>query len=257
MAARVKKSKTKKATRKPPNAGRVPGKLTLALGTTSFADYTETLASLKSFDAWPEKIGPSGRGRTTFVVADLLLLLRPYYWYVSSPGFQDLMDAATTAHAALVKNAKLLREELSVSGLPQFLEGYVNHESLDGTGWAFLACSPELAAALDAEACERRLKRARKPKDAKALGDLAHVLKAVEGAKHQTYWALRVVGASFLDQLEGLIHKLAPGDQGFVLHALDEFVKNKQVIAFYKRFIAETTYDTLKEEAAGYLERVR
>lgn len=255
MAARAKQAKepavkrqAKPAPQKPAaKAGRVPSALTKALGTDSFADYLATLSTIQRTPEWPDGL----------VVADFLLLLRPYYWYVSSPGFQDLMDAATTAHAALVRNAKLLADELSASGLPQFLEGYVNHESLDGTGWDFLASSAELAAALDAEAAGKHLAKARKVKDAAALVELARLFRAVEGAKHLTYRALRVVGPRFLDHLEALVHKLAPDDQGFVLQALDGAKKDRQVVAFYQRFIEETEYDGLAEEAAGYLKRVR
>ena len=228
-----------------PSAAQLPA-LTAKLATGSFAEYLQTLEAVDSRKEWPNDLSRQ----------DFVLLMRPYYWYVYDPGFQDLMDACALAHGAISRNFDLLSDELSMSGLPQFLESYIVDEALDGTGWSFLSCSPELAAAIDAETAAQKLVAAGRAKDAKLLEALARVLKALEGAKHKTYWKLRELASRFVEELD-LVHRFHPADQGFVLHALDEFKKDKKVIAFLERFIEQTPSESLKEEAAGYLEAVR
>jgi hypothetical protein len=57
--------------------------------------------------------------------------------------------------------------------------------------------------------------------------------------------------------LQALIHKFPSDSQTYILHALDGFAGNQEVIDFYTNFIAQTKQEYLKEEAQKYLEQLQ
>ena len=83
----------------------------------------------------------------------------------------------------------------------------------------------------------------------RALSTLMHDLY---GKKVEAYHVLRAVGWQHPTTLGSLIHGLSPGDQTFILHALDGDRPKPGVREFYDDFIATTPYPHLVKAARRY-----
>lgn len=224
------------------------------LYTTSFAQYEKALTLIREVLDKGEKPEISKE--------DFLMLLRPYYWYVHNPGFQDVIDTCEKFMETLKQNKDVLLEETNpITGndflaVGTFLANYLDVGKYDTSGWKMLFASPEIGSAVIAEKFAKKLGELNKTdEEIQAMNNLAVLMKDIEGTKHVAYWCLRHIGADFLEQLE-IVHSFPPNDQTYILHALDAFPGNKDVIKFYKGFIEKTSYDYLKKEAGKYLGNV-
>ena len=77
-------------------------------------------------------------------------------------------------------------------------------------------------------------------------------MRELYSSKHIAYWVLRHIGDRQLAHLEGLLPALPPSDQTYVLHAMDQFLSNPEVVAFYRRFIDATPHELLRNAAKKY-----
>lgn len=225
------------------------------LQTVDFQAYGEKLAEIRSkLDAGEKAEGIDD--------TDVFFSLRPYCWFLHNPGFQDIMDTAESAMQTLQAHQQDLMEETNplmgneFLAVAKFLASYLDKGTFDPTEWRMLFASPEIATSTTAKKYAEKLDSINTDA-AQKMKDLAELMSQIEGSKHLTYWILRHIGADNLGVLEQMIHSFPSGDQTYILHALDAFPQNEDVIGFYERFIEKTQYDNLKEEAEKYLEAVK
>jgi hypothetical protein len=210
------------------------------LQSSNFIEYKKQLQSMSSVD---------------LSVSEFYLMLRPYYWYVFEPGFQDIYDLCSESYEIIRKYKTGLKEELMMSGIERALAAYTEEEIYDSEGWRFLYGGIETAISSDARKISNKLKELNRGKESETLKKLSEIMKEIESAKHITCRRLRSCGKDFLKQLD-LIHTFPPYDQSFILHALDEFKGNEDVKNFYKEFINKTKYDNLKKDAEKYIQTI-
>jgi hypothetical protein len=225
------------------------------LQTVDFQAYGEALAEIRTkLDAGEKAEGIDD--------TDVFFCLRPFCWFLHNPGFQDTMDTAEDAMHVLQAHQQLLMEETNplmgneFLAVARFLASYLDKGTFDPTEWRMLFASPEIATSTTAKKYAEKLEAVDADATAK-MKALAEVMSQIEGSKHLSYWILRHIGADNLGVLEQMIHSFPSGDQTYILHALDAFPQNQEVIEFYERFIEKTQYDNLKEEAEKYLETVK
>lgn len=185
-------------------------------------------------------------------------MLRPYYWFVHRPGFQDIYDAC--ARASDIMNARKddLDDGYNYPGLLTFLVGYTENEALDSTGWIFMGGSAEIAACVGAEELAKKLEELKAPaEEIAALQAVKTAMKRIEGAKHMVYNNLREIGDQHIDPITAIIDTLHPSAQDFILHAMDGFKGDPAVISFYKSFLERNADTPLKDEVTEYLASVQ
>jgi hypothetical protein len=185
-------------------------------------------------------------------------MLRPYYWFVHQPGFQDLYDACARASDILKARKDDLDDGYNYPGLLTFLVGYTENESLDSTGWIFMGGSAEIAASVGAGELASKLEELNAPaEEIAALQAVKTTMKRIEGGKHTAYNNLREIGDKHLDPMNAIIDTLHPSAQSFILHAMNGFKGDPAVIAFYEGFLERNADTPLKDEVAEYLASVR
>ncbi len=197
---------------------------------------------------------------------ELRLIMRPFYWYLHSPGFQDVYDAAWSAMEVLqAHRARFERFPTELLGLATLLGRYCDDAVLDATGFEgpFGLFGPvEIAGQLAAA----DLAQALAPHDeaaAQKLEAVSSLLQDLHGAKHDAYFCLRVIGGDHLPSLATWLSAVGGDAPGFILHALDAF-PSREVVAIYEQYIAgvkesansERAKKALVEEARKYLDRV-
>lgn len=196
---------------------------------------------------------------------DFFYMLRPYYWFMHNPGFQDIYDTFDKALLAL-ENHKDFFENHKDSFLKEdfmnvavFGAVYLEKGTMQPSYWKsfFRAASIEICASIKAgELAEKFKELNATQEDIDALYNLKNLLSQISGSKHVSYKCLRSIGVYFLPALKKYIIAFTGDDQSFILHALDEFKGNNDVIEFYKEYIEKTPSESLKEEAQKYLSRV-
>jgi hypothetical protein len=184
-------------------------------------------------------------------------MLRPYFWYVHRPGFQDLHDSCAAALGILEAHADDLDDGYDYPGLKNFLEGYVRDEALNSTGWIFMGGSAEIAASVSAGSLAEKLAELGAPEsEVAALKEVGTLMKRIEGTKHEAGNNIREIGDKHLEPLTAIIDTLHPNGQSFILHALDGNVGSADVIAFYKSFLERNPETPLRDEVGEYLTEV-
>lgn len=134
----------------------------------------------------------------------------------------------------------------------------------------FLGASLEMCARIEVEKIEEFLQNDF-PVDANIFKKYKELLDLIEESCHLSYWILRHIGNKYLETLLYITVQIEPIFKSFVLHALDEFVGDEDVINFYKRYIdffedvknasdkevVHQECDALIKEAQEYLDRVQ
>ena len=224
------------------------------LKTIYFTDYLKALEELRSALDQDQDLEGLNDG-------DLFYLLRPYCWFLHDPGFQDIYDICNEAVEVYQKYQKDLMEKSDeligneFVAVNTFLISYLDHERYDTSEWKILFASAEVATATTADKYAQKLKAIDKAAAESSL-KLAALLRSIEGSKHVAYCCLRAMGDQCLGLLQTLIHKFPSDNQNYILHALDAFPGNQEVVDFYTDFIAQKRQEYLKEEAEKYLKQV-
>lgn len=218
------------------------------LETRSFAQFVKGLSEVRTT---LEK-----KKERTVTSEEFLAVLRPYFWYLHDPGFQDLYDAAFGAMEVLQKHRDiLLTETLPLIGndflaLATLLGHYCDDGRRNTSGFASLFASAEISAMLIAQKFAEQLAAANAPPEhVQALERIGGLLQAIEGTRHDAYYCLRVVGSAHLEQLAEVIHAVDGDAQGFVLHALDAFKGDAKVVRFYDDYTEKVRSGDLPDEA--------
>jgi len=214
--------------------------------TTSFAQFLEALEKIRNLLDEGNKPDISKKY--------FLMLLRPYYWFVHKPGFQDIIDTCESFMQTVKQNKKIfLKEADYFIAISTFLAHYLDFGDYDSSGWKMLFSSPEIAASVIADKYAKKLGKLKKSEqEVQAMKNLKKLMEDIETAKHLAYWCLRHIADGFLEELK-IIHSFPPDYQSSILHALDAFPGNKDVIDFYKNFINKTKHEYLKEDAEKYM----
>jgi hypothetical protein len=202
-----------------------------ALNTTSYTDWANTIAELRE--------RPFRELRIDITELDLLMLLRPFLWWRHNPGFVDVYATCEAAMPIILAHKDQLDDHGKTAGM--FLATYLADGTQDHKGH-------EIDVHIWAKRFAGKLKGAEK----KALRALSALMEDIYGHKHTAYNVLRHVAWQHPKTLGTLIHGMAPGDQGFILHALDADLSKPGVKTFYKQFIAKTPYPDLVKEARRY-----
>ena len=222
--------------------------------TISFEDYQVALKEIRT-------ALDKGQKAEKLEDAEFFFLLRPYCWFMHEPGFQDIMDICEDALQTMMDNKDLLMEETNLlmgnefMSVGTFLATYVDEGSYNPSGWKLRYASPEVA--VQATAQKYRDKLQEDPEAAEKMNRLANLFSNIEGGKHQSYYILRNVGADYVSFLGTIIHQFPANDQTFILHALDAFPNNEEVIGFFNRYIEQTASDHLRETAQKYLDSLQ
>lgn len=226
-----------------------------ALKTTDFDAYETALNQLR------HSLGEDLQLQT-INEEDFFFVLRPYFWFLHNPGFQQVMTSCEEALAILQQYTDTLQEEDNPMlgneyfAVVNFLGQYVQNETFDPSGWKMLFASPEIATLTSAEKYAEQLQE-KAPEGAKKLESLVDIMRRIEGTKHTAYYCLRQLGIHFTPFLQTLIHKLSTGDQGYILHAMDAFPEDPRAIEFLQTFLDTTPHEALKEQAQKSLEAVK
>jgi hypothetical protein len=217
------------------------------LTSANFAVYVNALEKLR--------VTLDGGQRLALDTETFVFVLRPFFWHIHELGFQDVYDESRSVFAILGKHRNAI-DPYDYRGLTSFIRGYVNDGSYDGSGFVYVAGSVEVAAVVALENAARALEGVGAPsEEVAALTAYARLLQRMEGSHHTCYWVLRHIGVDHIKELFGLTVTLAPVYQSYILHALDEFVGNKDVADFYERYIAQSA-GILRSEAQRYLRTV-
>ncbi len=225
------------------------------LVTISFEDYEVALDEIREeLDA--------GKKAEKLEDGEFFFALRPYCWFMHEPGFQDIMDICEDGLQVMMDNKDLLMEETNLMmgnefmAVGTFLATYVDEGSYNPSEWKMLFASPEIAVHVTAEKYNEKLKET-DAEAAEKMARLSAVFMRLEGCKHSSYYILRHLGVDYLPFLEVMIHKFPADDQTFILHALDAFPNNTEVIGFYNRYIEQVGSDHLRDAAQKYLANVQ
>ena len=202
-----------------------------ALNTTSYADWSKAIEELRA--------RPSRELDIEITELDLLMLLRPFLWWRHNPGFTDVYATCETAMPIILAHGDKLDEHGKTAGM--FIATYLSDVKHDRKGHE-----------IDVYNWARRFAAKLKGAEKKALRALSALMEDIYGKKHTAYNVLRLVGWQHPKSLGALIHGMAPGDQTFLLHALDGALSKPGVKTFYKQFIAKTPYPHLVKEARRY-----
>jgi len=202
-----------------------------ALNTTSYAAWAKAMAELRA--------RPASELRIDITELDLLMLLRPFLWWRHDPGFADVYTICETAMPIILAHGEKLDEHGKTAGM--FIATYLADGKHDGKGHE-----------IDVYNWARRFAAKLRGAEKKALRALSTVMHDLYGSKHAAYNVLRHVGWQHPKTLGALIHGMAPGDQTFILHALDADLSKPGVKKFYQQFIAKTPYPHLVKEARRY-----
>ncbi|MCP4213136.1 MAG: hypothetical protein GY765_00700 [bacterium] len=168
-------------------------------------------------------------------------------------GYEDVLEMKKRVLVALnrhIDNDKVKDKSL-FRGIKRYAEGYLRRQ-YDSSGFIYVAGSIKIAAKIDLDKILEVLE-ADVPEDAVILMDYKKMLRRMESSSHNSYYILREVGNRFLGDLEPIIHSLAPASQDTILHALENFAGDKQVIVFYKKYMKKAAFEWLKDEAENYL----
>ncbi len=75
--------------------------------------------------------------------------------------------------------------------------------------------------------------------------------------KNAVYNIIRKKGKDLLPGIEQHIESLIPADQAYILHGLDAFPQNKEIISFYQSFLEKHADEWIAGETKKYLTRVQ
>jgi|GEM_PF-2961256 len=75
-------------------------------------------------------------------------------------------------------------------------------------------------------------------------------------AKNAVYNIIRRHGKVLLPDIEAHIESLIPGDQNYILHGLDAFPSDLDILAFLRQFIKKHQGEWIAEKASVYAQRV-
>ena len=179
----------------------------------------------------------------------LLRILHPH-----DAGFADLDAAAQRVLDVLTRHDQTLREAgAPVDGVRAYTAGWLE-DRLDGSGFAKVMGSLEMAAYTDVQELRDRVIRLNGD-DGEILADYAFLLKSIEGLGQDVYWVLREEGGRLLAAIEAVIHDLPGTGQDLVLHALEAHAGTEEGRAFFERFIEQTGEKWLEAAAGTYLSR--
>lgn len=224
------------------------------LQTKLFSEYVENINELRKRLESGEEI--------KFSDEEFMFVMRPYYWFLHNPGFQDLVDLCDVVANLLMNHEEAILQsnvlsKSDLNGLIKFLVMYSAKGMYDTSNWMIFA-SPEIAVFTDLERIIEVLKKSdTNDKELEKMQELSDVMKQIEGAKHTSYYCLRIIGASNVKNILKIFDKLSLEHKGYVLHALDGAKGNEEVIKLYEDFISTTTSKNLKAETEKYLERVK
>lgn len=150
---------------------------------------------------------------------DVLLLLRPFLWYVHALSFQDLADAAAAALRALDgrRDALLAQREVrdDFLALGLLLAAFLEEQCLDASGWARRSEPVERLAAASAHRLAVHLEE-----DATLLA-LSRTFERLGAARRVALACIGALGPRRSPPLD-LIHVLDPDDRRLVLGALSD-----------------------------------
>jgi hypothetical protein len=176
--------------------------------------------------------------------ADFILSLRPFYWYLHNPGFQDIHDQSRLVLELLSKYESQI-DEYDYQSLVRFFENYLSDGNLAGSEIGVTTSLKSL------------LEKMNDTPDRDIIENYLRILDSIISAKYLCYDNLREMGNLYTNSLADLTITLTSADADFILHALDGFTGDEKVIGFYEKVIAETDNDNTREYASDYLSRVR
>jgi hypothetical protein len=208
------------------------------------------LKKLKSskFDEYLSTLQDFKRNIEEVCEDDVICMMRVYYWHDIDSGFQDIYDHCVDVMKAL-STVRLDIDESDFDTLGKYLSVYV----LKGDYWG-----SEAAASLATQSIIEKLKQVgTKSKEIPVFQEFLRIIKKLEEAQYLCYDILSKIADKHLDTVYDLTVTLAPVYQSFIIHSLEVFEKNPDVIKFYERYISETENKELKEEAEKYLARVK
>ena len=225
-----------------------------------------------------------------FEDSDFPLLLRSFYWYSQNPPFEDVLNAAKAAMpvmgAYLIYKSR--NEGLALDSYPldevndsmSLLGAYLDHSEftlLDHKNSADVVRSPFYAMEdvsnipnlLQSDTViiekEKQLKEtagkelalilAKTPKE--RLEILNEAFTSIIACNNCLYNIIRSKGKKMIAAIKSNIYKLHYADQDFILHGLDAFPKNQDVLAFYEEFLQKNQSEHLKKQVEKYYQRVK
>lgn len=173
--------------------------------------------------------------------------------------FENLMQVFETHRSFIEKHEDFdVRQDflnLILLSLDYIEEGIIRHSSWKSFFWA---ASIEITATVTFDQVAETMQKAGLPnEDIKQVTTVKKILEDIIYAKHDAYYCLRIIGAYFLPHIKSSMANFIEDDQSFILHSLDAFIGNNNVIEFYNNYINNTDSEGLKEEAKKYLTRVQ
>lgn len=216
--------------------------------------------------------------------------LRGFRWYRHENRFEDVYNAALVAMPVLggYVVAKAAKEKLALTDYPlskvnrgmQILAAYLDGspievaESEDPADLVSTPCysiesdlaelpdvlTVDVAREKDAELRAEggaEWKESLDKNAAERIALLKERFSDITACKNCVYNIVREIGKNILPAIEEALSSLLPADQDFLLHGLDAFPKNKEVLAFYDRFLESTPPEYLKIQVEKYRGRVK
>lgn len=209
------------------------------LSSPSFETYIEALSDL------PEE---------PLDDASFFWLTRLFRWYTKEYEFSDIRERMAMVWETLSKYASVLdvgdyfdRKDWRI--VSEFLKGYLEegrlaHEEMLAATTMEIGLRPRLVA------------NGISDEDLDVMDGFIDTIKEIETEKHSVYWKIRDVGEQHLYAIRSMLPLLAPGDQGFVLHALDHLYMNAEVIALMEEFIQNEKDEYMQDIARKYLKEI-
>ncbi|MCP5045991.1 MAG: hypothetical protein GY940_02395 [bacterium] len=172
-------------------------------------------------------------------------------------GYEDILAIKKKALQVLNRHMSndRIKDKSLLRGIKRYASGYLRHE-YDSSGFIYVAGSIKIAAKIDLDKILEILETDA-PDDAEMLHQYKKFLRHMESSSHQAYHILREVGNKFTDYLGSIIHQLTPTSQDTILHALENFPRNKTVITFYEDYMEKAAFEWLKDEAEDYLYNIK
>lgn len=82
------------------------------------------------------------------------------------------------------------------------------------------------------------------------------LVMSIISAKNAVYNIIRSHGKVLLPDIEAHIESLIPGDQNYILHGLDAFPSDPEILDFLRQFIKKHQGEWIAEKASVYAQRV-
>jgi hypothetical protein len=206
---------------------------------TSFYVYSQALKELKPDDC------------PNIDEIDLVVLMRILYWYTEAAGFQDIYDLSVQVYTIFKKYREngTINTDSCFAKIMLFIV-----EFADNGNYASETLSTRVAFNM-------------------TVDQISHIASSEENAVLEKYGALlddmysttsdcyynvmrELIEERHFDFIFPFVKTLAPEHQGWVLHSLNKFTNNKNVISLYNEIQKSTPSNGLKEEIDDYLKQI-